>query len=89
MWDVPPGFYVPFPLAVLYVLLLLRLGAFRRDRQNPNAIWGPPEDIRTFLARDTYDDRGQGLLTVVRMVLILALTALGWMFYQFIQMAGR
>jgi hypothetical protein len=88
MQDTPPSFYVAFPLAVIYVLLLLRLGAFRRDRKNPNAIWGPPEDIRTFLARDTYDERGQVLLTVVRIVLVASLVALGWMFYQFSQIGA-
>lgn len=83
MEPVPSSFYVASSLAVVYVLLLLRLGAYRVDREDPKAWWGAPKDVTTFLARDTYDERGQSLLTVVRIVLVLALASLGWMLYEF------
>jgi hypothetical protein len=75
-----PGFWILFPLSLLYIALLLRLGAYRRDRKNPSAWWGPPEDIRTFLSRDTYEERGHILLLWVRIVLIMDLALLAWMF---------
>ena len=81
MVYVAPGFWILFPLAALYVVLLLRLGAFRRDRRNPNAVWGPPTDLHTFLSREKYEERGQTLLTWVRFILLANLLVIGWMFW--------
>ncbi|MDP3939275.1 MAG: hypothetical protein Q8R92_14220 [Deltaproteobacteria bacterium] len=88
MQDVPQAFYVAFGLSLVYIISLLRLSAFRRDRQNGDGIFAAPAPITEFLSRDTYDEGGQGLLTWVRIVLILAIVALGWMIRSFAQASG-
>jgi hypothetical protein len=68
--------------------LPLRLSAFRRNRQNGGGLFAGPAPITEFLSRDTYREGGQGLLTWVRIGLILAIIALGWMIRSFAQVPG-
>ena len=74
--GVPAGFPLAIGSALVYIVTLLHLSAFRRDAKQPGAWFGPVADMSRFLSRDTYTDAGQGWLTLVRTLLLVSLVAL-------------
>jgi len=74
--GMPSGFPLAIGCALVYIVTLLHLSAFRRDANRPGAWFGPVAELSRFLSRDTYTDEGQGWLTLVRVLLFVSLAAL-------------